>query len=172
MIFCLLSSVIFFFFFKQKTAYEMRISDWSSDVCSSDLVDHGVFHVGLLRAGLENPNENIGFDPITVSLEDGVPVAEGARQVAPRAARAHHPQHRFDEEPVVASAASRVRRLSQAMRFHLRPLGVSQYKSFHPKLESQTSSTWNPKSQQALGAVALRDHLLGQAAGQFLQVVE
>src|SRR3546814_11159282 len=27
------------FFFKQKTAYEMRISDWSSDVCSSDLVD-------------------------------------------------------------------------------------------------------------------------------------
>src|SRR3546814_2415545 len=28
---------MFFFFFKQKTAYEMRISDWSSDVCSSDL---------------------------------------------------------------------------------------------------------------------------------------
>src|SRR3546814_13659816 len=28
---------VFFFFFKQKTAYEMRISDWSSDVCSSDL---------------------------------------------------------------------------------------------------------------------------------------
>src|SRR3546814_7905440 len=28
----------FFFFFKHKTAYEMRISDWSSDVCSSDLV--------------------------------------------------------------------------------------------------------------------------------------
>src|SRR3546814_11153852 len=31
-----------FFFFKQKTAYEMRISDWSSDVCSSDL--HEVYH--------------------------------------------------------------------------------------------------------------------------------
>src|SRR3546814_19376524 len=31
--------VCFFFFFKQKTAYEMRISDWSSDVCSSDLPD-------------------------------------------------------------------------------------------------------------------------------------
>src|SRR3546814_7802022 len=28
---------VVFFFFKQKTAYEMRISDWSSDVCSSDL---------------------------------------------------------------------------------------------------------------------------------------
>src|SRR3546814_7498164 len=31
----------FFFFFKQKTAYEMRISDWSSDVCSSDLMSGG-----------------------------------------------------------------------------------------------------------------------------------
>src|SRR3546814_2427849 len=31
--------ILFVFFFKQKTAYEMRISDWSSDVCSSDLVD-------------------------------------------------------------------------------------------------------------------------------------
>src|SRR3546814_4652484 len=30
-----------FFFFKQKTAYEMRISDWSSDVCSSDLIARG-----------------------------------------------------------------------------------------------------------------------------------
>src|SRR3546814_1157396 len=29
--------VVYVFFFKQKTAYEMRISDWSSDVCSSDL---------------------------------------------------------------------------------------------------------------------------------------
>src|SRR3546814_8652561 len=33
----------FFFFFKQKTAYEMRISDWSSDVCSSDLCLDVVF---------------------------------------------------------------------------------------------------------------------------------
>src|SRR3546814_4256609 len=34
---------VLFFFFKQKTAYEMRISDWSSDVCSSDLyVDHSL----------------------------------------------------------------------------------------------------------------------------------
>src|SRR3546814_6382841 len=31
--------MVFFFVFKQKTAYEMRISDWSSDVCSSDLSD-------------------------------------------------------------------------------------------------------------------------------------
>src|SRR3546814_8279318 len=31
------SDIVFFFFVKHKTAYEMRISDWSSDVCSSDL---------------------------------------------------------------------------------------------------------------------------------------
>src|SRR3546814_20928142 len=38
---CLLMCVLcaMFLFFKQKTAYEMRISDWSSDVCSSDLAD-------------------------------------------------------------------------------------------------------------------------------------
>src|SRR3546814_7520627 len=34
-----------FFFFKQKTAYEMRISDWISDVCSSDLGLSGVLYV-------------------------------------------------------------------------------------------------------------------------------
>src|SRR3546814_6150470 len=33
--------LVTFFFFKQKTAYEMRISDWSSDVCSSDLPGSG-----------------------------------------------------------------------------------------------------------------------------------
>src|SRR3546814_12595020 len=44
------------FFFKQKTAYEMRISDWSSDVCSSDLFATGEYHMGkafdLTSAGL------------------------------------------------------------------------------------------------------------------------
>src|SRR3546814_4543741 len=35
---CVVMYFIYFFFFKQKTAYEMRISDWSSDVCSSDLL--------------------------------------------------------------------------------------------------------------------------------------
>src|SRR3546814_2209342 len=33
--------ILFFFFFNQQTAYEMRISDWSSDVCSSDLTGAG-----------------------------------------------------------------------------------------------------------------------------------
>src|SRR3546814_1111088 len=37
--------VSFVFFFKQKTAYEMRISDWSSDVCSSDLPVRGTWRI-------------------------------------------------------------------------------------------------------------------------------
>ena len=36
-----------FFFFKQKTAYEMVMSDWSSDVCSSDLFTQSLEHLGM-----------------------------------------------------------------------------------------------------------------------------
>src|SRR3546814_8837988 len=39
--------VVLFFFFKQKTAYEMRISDWSSDVCSSDLLSLLLSHLSF-----------------------------------------------------------------------------------------------------------------------------
>src|SRR3546814_5653270 len=48
---------LFFFFFKQKTAYEMRISDWSSDVCSSDLAK------GLLIASIEDNDPVVFFEP-------------------------------------------------------------------------------------------------------------
>src|SRR3546814_9781774 len=46
-----------FFFFKQKTAYEMRISDWSSDVCSSDLL-----HECLVDARLDVETRRGGAD--------------------------------------------------------------------------------------------------------------
>src|SRR3546814_10650320 len=39
---CVVTIAMFFVFCKQKTAYEMRISDWSSDVCSSDLSSQGL----------------------------------------------------------------------------------------------------------------------------------
>src|SRR3546814_2278809 len=42
------------FFFKQKTAYEMRISDWSSDVCSSDLVLKPAIRALLISGYAEN----------------------------------------------------------------------------------------------------------------------
>src|SRR3546814_4213815 len=50
-----------FFFFKQKTAYEMRISDWSSDVCSSDLDEEdcaGGLARDLLRLRRDEPADD------------------------------------------------------------------------------------------------------------------
>src|SRR6185437_16650384 len=87
---------------------------------------------------------------VAVSLEHGVPFAKKGGQIAPRAPRPDHPQHCFNEQPIVLAASTRVRRFAQTMRLHLRPLGVSQNESFHPKLESQTSFPWNPESQQTL----------------------
>src|SRR3546814_5630427 len=54
------SFVVFFFFFKQKTAYEMRISDWSSDVCSSDLrtvEDDAIGIVGSSKPAAAEPDD-------------------------------------------------------------------------------------------------------------------
>src|SRR3546814_8916014 len=48
-------SSVLFFFFKQKTAYEMRISDWSSDVCSSDL-PHKHMILGFYNQDFANEN--------------------------------------------------------------------------------------------------------------------
>src|SRR3546814_12675312 len=49
-----------FFFFKQKTAYEMRISDWSSDVCSSD----------LLRQSFEDAKASTGAEEIESAFDE------------------------------------------------------------------------------------------------------
>src|SRR3546814_6377294 len=49
----------YFFFFKQKTAYEMRISDWSSDVCSSDLARRA--HP-LAREALDHRRAGVAFE--------------------------------------------------------------------------------------------------------------
>src|SRR3546814_5792286 len=50
---------VLFFFFKQKTAYELRISDWSSDVCSSDLLCHACMVVCLHAASLRLMRYNV-----------------------------------------------------------------------------------------------------------------
>src|SRR3546814_3044975 len=67
-----LSCVYVFCFFKQKTAYEMRISDWSSDVCSSDLASEllGISQIGndpkhrvSLRSSMDiGPRINVDAD--------------------------------------------------------------------------------------------------------------
>src|SRR3546814_2534435 len=57
-----------FFFVKQKTAYEMRISDWSSDVCSSDLVPSGEPALGEKRRVPISHSWLIGKSPGVLSL--------------------------------------------------------------------------------------------------------
>src|SRR3546814_2012513 len=69
-----------FFFFKQKTAYEMRISDWSSDVCSSDLAWAVARSAGTLGGQLDRlfqqafaaakrarTDTRIGANPVSVA---------------------------------------------------------------------------------------------------------
>src|SRR3546814_1733306 len=85
---------MYFFFFKQKTAYEMRISDWSSDVCSSDLgflvIDdqHGCTGNSAVMLRSERRSFLFGFgdEDIAVVIEPSrnpVPPPELARN-APR----------------------------------------------------------------------------------------
>src|SRR3546814_3457975 len=51
--------MVMYFFFKQKTAYDMRISDWSSDVCSSDLEEAVAHHADRTRIGGDLLDEEI-----------------------------------------------------------------------------------------------------------------
>src|SRR3546814_2557971 len=63
---CLLVS--FFFFFKQKTAYDMRISDWSSDVCSSDLIAQATAEsLERVAKATQNPG---GMDAVNLSVAE------------------------------------------------------------------------------------------------------
>src|SRR3546814_3665912 len=75
--------VVFFFFFKQKTAYEMRISDWSSDVCSSDLC---------------------AASPARAGSHPATPRAGGLR----RSSRAFHSRHAMPAGGRPASAKDRI----------------------------------------------------------------
>src|SRR3546814_2961464 len=64
---------VLFFFFKQKTAYEMRISDWSSDVCSSDLRDEPLARRALV--GQEDEQRTFVADifPVVREIADELP---------------------------------------------------------------------------------------------------
>src|SRR3546814_4991197 len=67
------------FFFKQKTAYEMRISDWSSDVCSSDL-DKGEAGRALKAAGADKARLETAIDNMRGGEKVQDANAEEARQ--------------------------------------------------------------------------------------------
>src|SRR3546814_8049941 len=58
---------MFLFFFRQSTAYEMRISDWSSDVCSSDLqVPAAALHLDAVRLMTVHGSKGLEFEAVHV----------------------------------------------------------------------------------------------------------
>src|SRR3546814_1753134 len=68
--------MLLFFFFKQKTANEMRISDWSSDVCSSDLTEGAdprrpFFQRVDTMPKINEPRARTGYDYLAASLTSG-----------------------------------------------------------------------------------------------------
>src|SRR3546814_10640093 len=76
--------LVLFFFFKQKTAYELRISDWSSDVCSSDLCDADYYgqeqalFLDLFAAGLVTRKESyVNWDPVDMTVLANEQVIDG-----------------------------------------------------------------------------------------------
>src|SRR3546814_12222923 len=99
-----------FFLFKQKTAYDMRISDWSSDVCSSDLSQRGAQRAALpaqfaAHAPRCDPRQVAAarqFDAVVVAM-----VAVGHRQVelARAAAAEFGADHVAEQAPVPQAAA-------------------------------------------------------------------
>src|SRR6185312_4880806 len=106
------------------------------------------------------PFEHAGLHPIAIALEHRIPVAKRRRQISPWAARARDPKHRLKKQTVVTPCAAGISRLAQTKRLHLRPLGVRQNESVHPKLlselESRTFQSVNPESQQTLMRMVLR----------------
>src|SRR3546814_2944635 len=80
---CLVCDFCDFFFFKQKTAYEMRISDWSSDVCSSDLAANGRRHGGRVRNAHPGPRRVHGFAGTLRAWQSGAKDSRG-RRVLPK----------------------------------------------------------------------------------------
>src|SRR3546814_10078600 len=82
------------FFFKQKTAYEMRISDWSSDVCSSDLAGvAGHVATALIRVDLADHHLHQGRFARAVAADEADAAARrqrGAGAVENSAAAAAH----------------------------------------------------------------------------------
>src|SRR3546814_9072289 len=97
--------VLFFFFFKQKTAYEMRISDWSSDVCSSDLCHYDIRLHDPAALILDVTARCDGTGPVTFDRPGEAGMAAALESFAP-GADGRSVQYRFRLGELAALAAS------------------------------------------------------------------
>src|SRR3546814_2895942 len=96
----------FVFFFKQKTAYEMRISDWSSDVCSSDLGSDAFFNVNTPAEIAILASQGYAQVTVYAALKAGI-LTTGDELVSPGQPRAD--EHRSEERRVGKACVSTCR---------------------------------------------------------------
>src|SRR3546814_3080537 len=115
---------MFVFFFKQKTAYEMRISDWSSDVCSSDLDSSLICALAAPMAPRGLNTFSVTFD--SAEHDESAFQTEMARSLGTRHRSVNCGSHdiagsfpevvRFTERPILRTAPAPLFRLSGLVR--------------------------------------------------------
>src|SRR3546814_13527047 len=121
-----MSNMNILFFFKQKTAYEMRISDWSSDVCSSDLheaasieteirFEQGVQALQQQAASGQQGKRRGNLECDQPPAQSGAPRAEcegarAARQITVTAAAPNQPQRTQRQQPEQQAGAEHPQR--------------------------------------------------------------
>src|SRR3546814_10330521 len=113
-----------FFFFKHKTAYEMRISDWSSDVCSSDL------HV---RIHLDEAAVAVPREPRVA--RDGGKAFDGLVVEAKVQHRVHHARHRH-ARPRAHRHQQRIAGIAECLARHRLDMGKSRSEEHTSELQS------------------------------------
>src|SRR3546814_2408763 len=101
------------FFFKQKTAYELRISDWSSDVCSSDLIDDAAAReaiaMALIADRIDDPQPLLAAQHFGACARPNPRAAVGGiARIEQREPRVVDPAVRIFEEIGRASCRARV----------------------------------------------------------------
>src|SRR3546814_7055829 len=114
-----------FFFFKQKTAYEVRISDWSSDVCSSDLQISATVAAGIRSLLLEFLPADQPRQQAVIGQIERIELIETLERVEVSAAALDQIEHRFIEyrdrelDRLAAGVARRGGKLDQIGRAHV-----------------------------------------------------
>ncbi len=108
-------------------------------------IDHCVFEVRLIRASFEELCKHIGTMQIAELTECRAPVPKMLGQITTRRAYAYDPKNSLNEKPFITAATSEIDWLAQTIRLHLRPMGVSQNKTVHQKLESHQANIVYPR---------------------------
>ena len=94
-------------------------------------VDEQMLQIGFAAQSRRKPFPDTLLAPAREANEGPVPMPQFLREIAPRTARAHDPQHRFDETPIVLGRNTTVGRLAGQELFNALPLVVAQHLPIH-----------------------------------------